>query len=350
MIRSPRNIAIIKPSALGDIVHALPVLTALRHRYPSARITWIVNRSFEPLLVGHPHLDATITFDRGVYKRPLSAVAYSWRFANELRKQRFDCVVDLQGLLRTGLMCAATGAAVRIGFANAREGATRFYSHSVAVPDADTIHAIDRYRRIADALDASEPPEFVVPIRTQETQQVLRELHTLPRPWIAVAAGAKWVTKRWPTQHFVEVLNRAHAAVGGTVLLLGAGDDRELSHAIATNLRGEVHDYTGHTSLPKLVAILSQVDIMFANDTGPLHLAAALDRPCVSPFLCTKTIKHGPYGSRNRGVETRVSCGGSYLKRCPTKMECMTELTPDRVWQVFAEVLEQCRIHNRPCG
>src|SRR6266540_4072385 len=123
----PRRIAILKPSALGDIVHALPVLSALHERFPDARITWVVNKAFEPLLAGHPHLTNTLAFDRSAFKEPLPATVYSLRFADELRRRRFDLVVDLQGLLRTGLMCAASGAPVRVGFANAREGSRHFY-------------------------------------------------------------------------------------------------------------------------------------------------------------------------------------------------------------------------------
>src|SRR5262245_34656727 len=107
-----RRIGIIKPSALGDIVHALPVLTALRRRFPDAHITWIVNRSYEPLLAGHPDLDATLPFDRAAARGSLpAAVRIYTAFASLLRRQGFDLVVDLQGLLRSGLMAFATRAA-----------------------------------------------------------------------------------------------------------------------------------------------------------------------------------------------------------------------------------------------
>src|SRR5687767_11855884 len=103
MLTGPRRIALLKPSALGDIVHALPVLTALRERFPESHITWVVNTAYQPLLAGHPHLSETLPFDRGAFKRnPAKAAAYSLHFANELRKRRFDLVIDLQGLLRTG--------------------------------------------------------------------------------------------------------------------------------------------------------------------------------------------------------------------------------------------------------
>src|SRR5262249_19879968 len=124
---SARNIAIIKPSALGDIVHSLPVLSALRRRYPDARIIWVLNRAYEPLLLGHPLLNATLTFDRGVAKAgAVEAISTYGGFLAELRRQRFDLVLDLQGLLRSGIMCLATGARRRVGLSSSREGARWF--------------------------------------------------------------------------------------------------------------------------------------------------------------------------------------------------------------------------------
>ncbi len=337
----PRRIAIVKPSALGDIVHALPVLSALRERFPASRIAWIVNRGFEPLLAGHPHLDATVPFDRAAFRRVGSALRYSLSFANRLRRERFDLVVDLQGLLRTGLMCAATGSPRRVGFANAREGAPRFYTERVEVPDADRIHAVDRYWRIAASLGCTGEKRFVVPVHEAESLAIREELSNVPRPWIAVAAGAKWVTKRWPPKSFAALLAKAQREFGGTAILVGAKEDVVLSAEIAGRLTGSVRDYTGRTSLPKLAALLALSDLMVANDTGPLHLAAAMGRPCVAPYTCTKTVLHGPYGSRNSGIETSVACAGSYLKNCPRGTICFEDLTPDKLWPPLAEVLSR---------
>src|SRR3954471_20978553 len=138
-----RRIAIIKPSALGDIVHSLPVLTALRTRFPAASITWVVNRSCEALLTGHPDLTDTLPFDRAALKGR-RAFRTAWTFARELRRRRFDLVIDMQGLLRTGVMTRVSGAPVRVGFANAREGSRYAYTHRIACPALDSAHAVDR--------------------------------------------------------------------------------------------------------------------------------------------------------------------------------------------------------------
>ncbi len=347
MAFDPRRIAIIKPSALGDIAHALPVLTALRDRYPAAEISWVVNKSFEPLLAGHPHLTETIAFDRAAFRRgTLEAVAYSARFAALLRRRRFDLVVDLQGLLRTGLMTAATGAAVRVGFANAREGSRHFYTHRVAVDE--TAHAVEWYWEIAKFLGAGDlPKRFVLPVRAEETAAVALAMRGFPRPWVAMAAGARWVTKRWPTRHFADLANRMYSSFGGTVILVGAPDDIALSQEVAALLHGPFLDLTGKTPLPRLVAVLAESDGVVANDTGPLHVAAALGRPCIAPYTCTKTARHGPYTSPGGGVETTVPCGGSYLRQCPHGTVCFADLTPDRLWPPLERVLHTWAARSR---
>jgi len=336
-----RRIALIKPSALGDIVHALPVLGALRTRFPAARITWVVNTAYEPLIRSHPDLTDTLPFDRGMFKRGIwKSARYAVAFAAELRSRQFDLVIDLQGLFRTGLMCLATGAPVRIGFANAREGSRFAYTHRVRVPDAGHIHAVDRYWRVAEALGVGDvPKQFRVPLDDGEVAMVQAELAGLPRPWIAVVPGAKWLTKRWPPAHFAELLNRASDHSGGTALFVGSGDDTALSLETIRGLRGESRDFTGKTTLPRLAALLASADVVVGNDTGPLHLAAALGRPCVAPYTCTRVRLHGPYANGHGSVETTVACGGSYRKTCPN-MVCMAELTPNRLWPRLREALE----------
>ncbi len=339
---TPERIAPITPSARGDVVHALPVLSALRRAFPVARITWVVNAAYEPLLAGHPDLTDTLAFDRGAARKGWrAAAAYSARFAAELRRRRFDLVLDLQGLLRSGLMTIATGARRRVGFANAREGARYAYTRRVPVPDADRIHAVDRYWRIAEAVGAGDGPKrFHVPLQPEAVSWANAELATLPRPRIAVGVGARWVTKRWPPGHFAELLRRAQSHAGGSVVFVGGPEDTPLSQAAAAGLSGPSLDVTGTTTLPQLAALLAACDVMLSNDTGPLHLAAALGRPCVAPYTCTRAAKHGPYGFPTGGVETMVPCAGSYLKTCPNGTVCFADLTPDRLWPPLAEALD----------
>jgi lipopolysaccharide heptosyltransferase I len=349
----PRRIVLIKPSALGDIVHSLPVLTALRQRFPQTHIAWVVNRIYEPLLRGHPHLDDVIPFDRGFGRGDyFSALLGFTRFLRRLRSERFELALDLQGLLRTGLMTFATGAPVRLGLASAREGAGWFYTHTIddmvvnSRSELTALHAVDRYWRVAEALGAGDRPKtFHVPVCDDARRWTRSLFQSRPRPWLAVGVGARWRTKRWPPEHFAELTQRALDQFGGTAVFVGAPDEAALAEQAATRIRGNVLNFAGQTTLPQLAALLAEVDVMIANDTGPLHLAVALGRPVVAPYTCTQVARTGPFGQLDRGIETTVWCRGSYLKKCD-RLECMTELAPDRLWPHLQNILTSWQRHR----
>jgi heptosyltransferase-1 len=341
------RVALIKPSALGDIVHSLPVLTALRMRYPQAYIAWIVNKAYAPLLDGHPDLDETIAFDRHALRVGAGQSLLSYlRFLSQLRSRRFDLVIDLQGLLRSGLMTLTSGAARRVGIGSAREGAAWCYTDCLPIPRSD-IHAIDRYWVVAEALDlAGEQKHFKVPLAPAAIQWALARLNEFPQPWLMLGVGARWLTKRWPVQHFAALVQQAQRRFGGTAIFVGGVDEAALARQAAAMLEGAVCNLTANTTLPQLAAVLSLADVMIANDTGPLHLAVALGRPVVAPYLCTQIVLTGPYGRPGSARETKVHCAGSLLKACD-RLECMNELTPARLWPLVEEVLSQWQKANR---
>jgi heptosyltransferase I len=341
------RIALIKPSALGDIIHCLPLLTALRRRFPKAHLAWIVNRSYAPLLEGYPDLDEVIAFERGALRQGLwQSAQLMGGFLGRLRASRFDLVLDMQGLLRSGFMCLASGAGRRVGLSSAREGARFAYTDVVSVPDVDNIHAVDRYLLAARALGCVSEPLFHLPVPTEAQQAAARLLGEVARPLLLFAVGSRWVTKRWPPGHFAALGRRAQSLFGGTAVFVGGPEDKPLALAAAAELHGPTLDLTGQTSLPVLAAVLDQADVVIANDTGPLHLAVALGRPVVAPYTCTRVVLTGPYGAFSQAVESRVWCQGSCLKRC-SRMECMDELTPDRLWPVLQRTLEGWQSSSR---
>jgi lipopolysaccharide heptosyltransferase I len=343
-----RRIVIIKPSALGDIIHALPVLTAVRRRFPEAYIAWVVNRALEPLLRGHPDLDATLPFDRAAARSgPVEALRSYVRLFRRLRRGRFDLALDLQGLFRSGVMTRATGAARRLGLGCAREGATWFYTDIAPVVNPDGMHAVDRCWAIAEALGVGDLPKtFRLHISPEEEGWAAQTLQQLPRPWIMLGVGARWLTKRWPAQHFAELAQRALDRFGGSIFLVGGVEDVPLARQAAQQMHGPILDLTGQTTLPQLAALLARADVMISNDTGPLHLAVALGRPVVAPYTCTSIVENGPYGMASNAVESSIWCHGSYLTKCP-RLECMAELTPERLWPVLERVLSTWQCHSR---
>jgi ADP-heptose:LPS heptosyltransferase len=245
--------------------------------------------------------------------------------------------IDMQGLLRSGIMTFATGAPVRVGLADAREGATWFYTHRIVAP-IDTTHAVDRLLAIASAVGAGADVSPVVAIGPDDREWARSTLAGVGRPRLAINLGARWETKRWPPQHFAEIARRAFATRGAGLFALGAPEDRPFVHELGAYLHPiPILDLCARTSLSQIAALAEESDVVLSNDTGPLHLAAASGARVVGIYTCTSPELNGPYGPRAVSVQSDVWCKASYLVRC-SRLECMSELTPDRVWP---KVLEQ---------
>jgi lipopolysaccharide heptosyltransferase I len=336
----PDRVCLIKPSSLGDVVHALPVLSALRSLWPDAHLAWVVNRGLRGLLDGHPELDEVIPFDRSTARLNPRGITSISRFLLDLRRQRFDLVVDLQGLLRSGVMAGATGAPVRVGLADAREGSRHFATHLVPSPGPDS-HAVDRLLKVAEGFGADvSRPRFRVAIGPADVHWAREAMATLPGPRLAVNVGARWLTKRWPPEHFAAVARRAAGERGAGLVVVGAPDDRPLVDAFRVALGPiEVIDLCGRTTLPQLAAVATEVDVFLSNDTGPLHLAAATGSRVVGVYTCTSPARTGPYGANAVAVKSCVWCAPSFVRTCP-RLECMAELTPERVWRAVEAQLD----------
>lgn len=331
----PARICLIKPSALGDIVQTLPVLSMLRRRFPQAHIAWVVKRGLAEIIRGHAELDQVLELP----------TAKGWRqapvflnFLRQLRRERFDLAIDMQGLFRSGLMAWATRAPRRLGYRHAREGAHLAYTDTVDAAYWE-MPAIDHYQLFARQLGCtSEVPQAALPIRPEHHARVAELLKNLPRPLLAIHAGAQWETKRWPPASFAWLAREAWRQYGAGVVLLGGPGEKRLADEVAAQLDGPVVNLAEQTRLPELAAAASAVDVFLAGDTGPMHLAAAVGTPVVAVFTCTSPLRAGPRGTQHTVVATGVSCAASYLKTCPA-MKCMTELTPQRVWPALAAKL-----------
>ncbi len=335
---TPRRVCLIKPSSLGDVVHTFPLLASLRRHWPEARLSWVVNRGLRSLLDGHPDLDEVIPFDRNQIRLHPRGIGAMGRFLLDLRRREFDLTIDLQGLFRSGVMTAATGARARVGLSSAREGAPLFYNYRVDEPSRE-IHAVDRLLQVAAVFGApTESIPATVAFSADDERWARTALDRFPRPWVVLNIGARWLTKQWPPGHFAAIAHRAQTELGAGLILVGAPEDRPLVASLQANL-GRISvpplDLCGATTLPQLAALASLVDLFVSNDTGPLHLAAAAGAPCVGIYTCTSPTRTGPYGPRSVVAKSCVWCAPSYRKTCD-RMECMTELTPDRVWPVVA--------------
>jgi lipopolysaccharide heptosyltransferase I len=368
--RDFQRILLIKPSAVGDVIHSLPVLAKLRARYPAARIDWLLTPALADLVGGHPALSNVVVFDRNRFARV-------WRVRNvarglaglwtDLRRPRYDLVVDLQGQFRSALLTLATGSPVRIGFdrprsqavrasrrlvadayrhgwTGAREGAWLAYTHRIPIPTLD-VHAVDRYLWLGRLLgfDAG-PPIFHVPATAGAESRVARlvEGHGMVgKPLAVLAPGTLWQTKQWRYEGFAEVARWLHRG-GRAVVLAGAAAERERCRAVA-ELCPQACDLSGQTTLADLASLIRRADVCVTNDSGSMHLAVALNRPVVGVFGPTDPMWTGPYGRPDAVVRTAVPCAPCYLRRlsaCPHEHACMKEVSGaaviERVQQALA--------------
>lgn len=325
-----RHILFVKPSSLGDIVHAMPALAALRQTFPQARITWLVKRQWAELVERIDGVDRVWAIDPGLAGW-LSQVP-------RLRKEQFDIAVDLQGLFRSAAIGWSSGAPERIGFANGREGSPWFYSRLVPVPTSE-MHAVDRYLLVADALGrpSERKAEFRFRIMRADRDAVERllEQHGVMRgaPWIAMNVSARWPTKRWPVASFAAAADCIQRENLGRVVLIGGPDERADAVEVQRLMQEQAVDLTGVTAIGLLPALLSQAAALITNDSGPMHIAAAVKTPVVALFGPTSAVRTGPYGSGHLVLTADVACRPCFSRTCgnANQLECLTSINPEQV-------------------
>jgi len=320
------NILIVKPSSLGDIIHALPTVRILRRAYPQARIAWLINDNFAPILDDCPIIDRAIPFARRRLGS-ISSLPEAIRFAHSLRGEHFDWTVDLQCLLRSALISKLSGARRRTGLADGREGSTFFYNEIVKLPPPPT-HAVDRYlmlpRQLGLEVDRVEFPLAGAPVAQREKL-------------ILVNPGARWATKRWPADRFAALLDAlAVRWPDHRLTLLGSADERPLAESIAARAKTKPDILAGRTTLPELTALMRRARLMISNDTGPLHLAVAVGTPTVSMFGPTDPRRTGPYppdSANNIVLTAKPDCAPCFKAACrhTPELECMTHISVDQV-------------------
>jgi lipopolysaccharide heptosyltransferase I len=334
------RILLVKPSSIGDVVHALPVWHALRQRWPQARLSWLVSPACANIIDGLPDLEL-ILFERQKlgqwWKRP-AALKELLAFQRSLRERSFDLVLDLQGLFRSGWFSRCTRSPVRVGFANARELAPLFYTHRIPIYSMDE-HAVLRNLRIAEAIGCEVTrPQFPLPI-TDEDRSVATSLTGRDGAFALLCPGANWESKRWPPQKFAELVPELARRFGLRTLLAGGPGDVPLAEAILA-AAPDARSICGQTTLRQLAAVMEQASLVVTNDSGPMHIAAALKRPLVAVFGPTNPARTGPFRMEASVVAARVNCSPCYKKTC-ADCSCMTRVSPD---EVLAAAEAQLRI------
>jgi heptosyltransferase I len=325
-----RKILIIKPSALGDVIHGLPVLQALHSCFAESEIHWVVARGFHEILEGHPLIHKLWIIDKNSWKEPAKALATFTelkRLAAGLRREKFDLVVDLQGLFRSAMIGLFTGTKERAGFENAREGAKFSYKYRIRT-DAE-LHAVDKNMQLARALgcDAGDPVFSFPPL---DLAPELSRL--LPSEYAVFAPSAGTLVKRWPAANFGYLASKLPIPA----IIVGGKSDVALANEIAAFSRGRAVSLAGKTSLKGLAAIIKGAKFLVTADSGPMHIAAALNIPVFAIFGPTNPVRTGPYGKIHTIIRSDLPCSPCYKRKPCDDWKCMSGITVEFVANVIA--------------
>lgn len=333
-----KRILLIQPSRIGDIIFSLPTLSALRRTFPRARITWLVDDRCQDLVEGHPDLDEVLVvpfkaLEEALKKRSWKGVGQTFsRLKRELRTRSFDLSIDLHGLAKSALLVWMAGARFRIGSANTTgmKECSGFFSQEIP-PRPDDRHTVERNLSVIDFLGGpAQEVRFQLTISEAAQRRVREILVSAGRReqerLVVIHPGAGWLSRRWPVDRFAELINTLGLTSGLQLAVIGgaAGGSEEgrLFEQLFPLIRVPVINLVNRLRLKELIALLKETDLFIGNEAGPLHLAAALDRPVVAIIGPTRPELTGPFGRKALIIRKPVSCSPCRERNC-SELTCM---------------------------
>lgn len=340
----------VKLSAIGDVVHTLPLLETIKKYFPDTRIDWLVEQEASDIVEGHGAIDQLIVSRRKSWQKRLrkvreipKVVEEVMDFIGELRGKRYDIVIDLQGLFKSGLLTGLCRGNRKIGLSGGREGSAFFLTERPYSVDYDQ-HAIDRYLKAAEYLDCPATTSMGhIPLRPSDMEQVdrlLLENGLEEACLVAVNPMARWVTKLWETEKFSALADRIIEAFPCEIVFTGSSQDRPTIDRIIGSMTQRAFNLAGRTSLKGLAYLFAKCRTLITTDTGPMHIAAAMNCPVVALFGPTAPERTGPYGNGHRVVRAEIECSPCFKKKCDHKT-CMRDITVDRVFEAVDQILVQ---------
>lgn len=340
-ICSPQNILIVKLSAIGDVIHALPVAHALKQKYPMARITWIVEKPAFDLLTNNPDIDEILVFDKPKFKSLTGLFVNGSALSRQLKSREFDLALDLQGLFKSAAITWLSGSTHKFGYCNMRE-----MSHLVSKPICGSNrngHVVDRYLDVARAVgcDVSNP-EFPIHITEQEaavaTAIAAQSGLNINRPYVVLAPGTNWPTKCWPTSHYAGLADKFFDMPIIPVIIGGPGD-KHLAQEIISRTHVPPIDLTSKTSLKQLAYLIKHACAFIGGDTGPMHLAIALGTPVITMFGPTDPKRNGPYHGNNVVLRPPGDCTSCWGRSCSRQTQCLDLIKIEDVWEAVKRIV-----------
>ncbi len=342
------RILIVQTAFLGDLVLALPLVAAVRQWAPQARLEVLTIPANASVLEGQPGVDAVLTYDKRGRQRGIRGFL---QMARMIRSRAYDVVVSPHRSLRSALLVAASGSGRRLGF---RLWWTR-WAYTVTAPRPTQGHEVVRNHELAKLLDTDMPVPGQLMLqldaeRQEEAAQALAQAGVGKGDvLVGLVPGSQWGTKRWPAEQFAMLIEQITTWPGTHAVLFGAPHDCAIANEVVAACRAPVIDLVGKTSLRELPAYMARCDVVVSNDTGPMHIAAALGKPIVTLYgPTTPALGFSPYGVAWEEVSVASlscrPCDAHGPMRCPlSHWRCMRELPPAQVAESVARLLRRPR-------
>jgi len=340
---------------VGDAVMSVPALRELRRLLPHAHITLATRSSTEGIFADADFVDKILTYDR--LKNPRRAIVQQ---ITEWREHRFDCAILFQNAFEAALISFLARVPTRIGYAT--EGRRLFLTHTLSRPAwHNSRHEIFYYLNIVAELeklllDSSEierhEPEINLEISETRRRDAAAQLRAngvmLDRPLVALCPGStNSRAKRWPADRFAAIADRFIEEANASVILVGSPGEADVSDEVSMKMRNRPEILTGRTTLAEAIAILSLVDVLVTNDTGPAHIASALNRPTLVIFGPTDPTTTRPFSKTAEIIRRPPDCAPCMLRDCPIDHRCMTAITPDEVFNRALLMMNEVRAEVR---
>jgi len=345
------RILIVKISAMGDVLHALPVLDYLKQASPDCEIDWVVEEAFADLLSGNPLISQLHTVRFKKWKRkPFSGETISeiLNVRRRLAQRAYDLVIDIQGNIKSGMVAWLSGCPRRVGFSRVatQESLNVLFTNRRISPHPEDYHITDQYLRIAAA---SFDLEFSglqlhtdICTRADDdlaADELVKRYHN-DGPLFLIHIGTTWQTKFWYESGWIELGRMITSSFPGAVLLFSWGNDSEYSAAerITTAL-GDQAVQLERLSIMRLAALVKKVNIVMGGDTGIVHLAAAAGTPTVSYYRSSDGLRSGPRGGQHAVIQAPMPCARCFRTRCEKDGECRESITPALLMQAITRIL-----------
>ena len=335
-----QNILVVKLSAIGDVIHALPVSYAIKETFPEAHLTWVVEPPAYDLLTMNPYVDEIITFHKKEFKSIGGFLSNYGPLKRQIQRRSYDAVLDLQGLFKSAAIARLAKAPVKLGMCNMRELSDRI-SRPVIGPHANG-HIVERYLDVARALGC-RVDQVVFPLEVPEREADLtrrifsQEGGNMGNPYVVFAVGANWPNKRWPTEYFAQLSDWLYSQRLIPVIVGGGAVDEQRAAEICAAAEIPPINLVGRTNFKQLTYVLQNAQLTIGGDTGPVHLSAGVGTKTIMVMGPTDANRNGPYGQLENAIEVERSCKYCWNRACPKGLDCLANIT---VQQVRAKVEE----------